>query len=186
MTTLQLELYVVGQSVRSLTAITNLKRILAASRLEGRYRLTIVDVLDQPETIGEQAHRFFRQSHLQRGLGGEKPAAGGRRGDRLLGEGQVCFGRRILCARGGATRPDTTPQIQLPRCAHHGSRGDAFLEPALGIVSQFNASSQQRPELRTGKPGLGCGTLDASGRDAQIDVVGDRFRDQGRQLGIAE
>lgn len=49
MNTLQLELYVVGQSVRSVTAIVNLKRILAANRLEGRYDLTIVDVLDQPD-----------------------------------------------------------------------------------------------------------------------------------------
>jgi circadian clock protein KaiB len=52
---LRLELYVVGESVRSLTAIANLKRILAANRLEGRYELTIVDVLDQPD-VAEAAN----------------------------------------------------------------------------------------------------------------------------------
>jgi circadian clock protein KaiB len=44
----RLELYVVGRSARSLAAIANLER-LCRSHLAGRYRLTIVDVLDQPE-----------------------------------------------------------------------------------------------------------------------------------------
>jgi circadian clock protein KaiB len=45
---MQLELYVVGQSARSLAAIANLEHI-CQRRLRGRYQLTIVDVLDQPE-----------------------------------------------------------------------------------------------------------------------------------------
>ncbi len=49
MTTLQLELYVTGRSMRSEAAIANLERILVRSRLEGRYQLVIVDVLDQPD-----------------------------------------------------------------------------------------------------------------------------------------
>jgi circadian clock protein KaiB len=46
--TVHLELYVVGQSARSLAAIANLERI-CRSWLEGRYELMIVDVLDHPE-----------------------------------------------------------------------------------------------------------------------------------------
>lgn len=49
MSNLQLELYVTGRSMRSEAAISNLERILAGSRLEGRYQLVIVDVLDQPD-----------------------------------------------------------------------------------------------------------------------------------------
>jgi circadian clock protein KaiB len=45
---LHLELYVVGQSTRSLTAISNLERI-CREHLDGRFELTIVDVLDHPE-----------------------------------------------------------------------------------------------------------------------------------------
>lgn len=43
-----LELYVVGQSARSITAIRNLERI-CRERLPGRVTVTIVDVLDHPE-----------------------------------------------------------------------------------------------------------------------------------------
>ena len=43
-----LELYIVGQSARSLAAITNLEKI-CRSRLEGRYELCIVDVLENPD-----------------------------------------------------------------------------------------------------------------------------------------
>jgi circadian clock protein KaiB len=46
--TIRLELYVVGQSARSMAAIANLERI-CRSWLDGRYELTIVDVLDHPE-----------------------------------------------------------------------------------------------------------------------------------------
>ena len=46
--TIHLELYVVGQSARSMAAIANLERI-CRSWLDGRYELTIVDVLDHPE-----------------------------------------------------------------------------------------------------------------------------------------
>lgn len=45
---LHLELYIVGQSARSVAAIANLERI-CRSHLDGRYRLTIVDVLEQPD-----------------------------------------------------------------------------------------------------------------------------------------
>jgi circadian clock protein KaiB len=48
MDTLHLELYVIGQSTRSLTAIANLERI-CREHLEGQFELTIVDVLDHPE-----------------------------------------------------------------------------------------------------------------------------------------
>ena len=48
MTKLRLELYVVGDSVRSQTAIANLRRILATS-LAGQFDLQIIDVLEQPE-----------------------------------------------------------------------------------------------------------------------------------------
>jgi len=43
-----LELYVIGQTSRSVAAISNLERI-CRTWLEGRYSLKIVDILDQPE-----------------------------------------------------------------------------------------------------------------------------------------
>ncbi len=46
------ELYVVGQSTRSVAAIANLERI-CRSRLAGRYRLDIIDVLDSPDAAEE-------------------------------------------------------------------------------------------------------------------------------------
>jgi circadian clock protein KaiB len=48
MSRLQLELYVMGQTARSQVAIANLERI-CQTRLAGRFALTIVDVLEQPE-----------------------------------------------------------------------------------------------------------------------------------------
>jgi circadian clock protein KaiB len=48
METFELELYVVGQSARSLAAIANLEKI-CRSHLEGNYQLRIVDVLENPE-----------------------------------------------------------------------------------------------------------------------------------------
>ncbi len=50
MVTIHLELYVVGQSTRSIAAIANLERI-CREHLDGRFDLdlVIVDVLDHPE-----------------------------------------------------------------------------------------------------------------------------------------
>jgi circadian clock protein KaiB len=48
METLHLELYVVGRSTRSLVAISRLQQI-CRDHLEGRFQLTIIDVLDNPE-----------------------------------------------------------------------------------------------------------------------------------------
>jgi circadian clock protein KaiB len=44
----QLRLYVAGQTPKSLTAFTNLKRI-CETHLSGRYRLEVVDLLKQPQ-----------------------------------------------------------------------------------------------------------------------------------------
>ena len=44
----QLRLYVTGQTSKSLTALANLKRI-CESHLEGRYRITVIDLLKRPE-----------------------------------------------------------------------------------------------------------------------------------------
>ncbi len=52
MTTFHLELYVIGQSVKSEMAIANVERI-CRDRLPGRYRLDIIDVLDHPEAAEE-------------------------------------------------------------------------------------------------------------------------------------
>lgn len=43
-----LRLYVAGQTARSLAAITNLRRI-CTEHLEGRYRITVVDLLEHPQ-----------------------------------------------------------------------------------------------------------------------------------------
>ena len=48
METLHLELYIVGQSSRSQTAVANLER-LCRGLPAGRCRVTIVDVLEHPE-----------------------------------------------------------------------------------------------------------------------------------------
>jgi circadian clock protein KaiB len=52
METLHLELYVIGQSARSLAAIANLERI-CRDHVAGRFELVIVDVLDHPEAAEE-------------------------------------------------------------------------------------------------------------------------------------
>ena len=43
----QLRLYVTGQTPKSLTAFTNLKRI-CENHLKGRYRIKVIDLLKQP------------------------------------------------------------------------------------------------------------------------------------------
>jgi circadian clock protein KaiB len=43
----RLRLYVAGQSPKSITALANLKR-LCESHLAGRYRIEVVDLLNQP------------------------------------------------------------------------------------------------------------------------------------------
>jgi circadian clock protein KaiB len=44
----QLRLYVTGQTPKSLTAFSNLKKI-CESRLKGRYRITVIDLLKRPQ-----------------------------------------------------------------------------------------------------------------------------------------
>ena len=44
----QLRLYVMGQTAKSLTAFANLKKI-CESNLKGRYRITVIDLVEQPE-----------------------------------------------------------------------------------------------------------------------------------------
>ena len=44
----QLRLYVMGQTFKSLTAFSNLKKI-CESLLKGRYHITVIDLLKQPQ-----------------------------------------------------------------------------------------------------------------------------------------
>jgi circadian clock protein KaiB len=44
----QLRLYVNGQTTKSLTAFSNLKKI-CESHLKGRYRITVIDLVEQPQ-----------------------------------------------------------------------------------------------------------------------------------------
>lgn len=44
----QLRLYVTGQTPKSLTAFSNLKKI-CESNLKGRYRITVIDLVKQPQ-----------------------------------------------------------------------------------------------------------------------------------------
>ena len=44
----QLRLYVTGQTPRSLAAFSNLKNI-CESHLKGRYRITVIDLLEKPQ-----------------------------------------------------------------------------------------------------------------------------------------
>lgn len=48
MSKMKLELYVMGQSARSRTAIENLRRI-CETKLVGQFELQIIDVLEQPQ-----------------------------------------------------------------------------------------------------------------------------------------
>jgi circadian clock protein KaiB len=48
MTKMRLELFVVGQSARSMAAVANLRRILDTN-LAGQFDLQIIDVLEQPD-----------------------------------------------------------------------------------------------------------------------------------------
>ena len=43
-----LRLYVMGQTPKSLTAFSNLKTV-CESHLKGRYRITVIDLLEQPQ-----------------------------------------------------------------------------------------------------------------------------------------
>jgi circadian clock protein KaiB len=50
----KLRLYVTGQTTKSLTAFSNLKKF-CESHLKGRYRITVVDLVKQPQLAkGEQ------------------------------------------------------------------------------------------------------------------------------------
>lgn len=50
----QLRLYVTGQTPKSLTAFSNLKKI-CESHLKGRYRITVIDLVKHPQlTKGDQ------------------------------------------------------------------------------------------------------------------------------------
>ena len=44
----QLRLYVTGQTPKSLTAFSNLKKI-CESHLKGRYRITVIDLVEHPQ-----------------------------------------------------------------------------------------------------------------------------------------
>ena len=44
----QLRLYVMDQTPKSVTALTNLKKI-CENHLKGRYRITVIDLLKQPQ-----------------------------------------------------------------------------------------------------------------------------------------
>jgi len=44
----QLRLYVTGQTAKSLTAFSNLKKI-CESHLKGRYRITVIDLAERPQ-----------------------------------------------------------------------------------------------------------------------------------------
>ena len=44
----QLRLYVIGDSVKSMTAFSNLKQI-CETHLKGRYRITLIDLLKKPQ-----------------------------------------------------------------------------------------------------------------------------------------
>lgn len=44
----QLSLYVVGQTIKSQAALTNLKRI-CETHLKGRYRITVIDLMKHPQ-----------------------------------------------------------------------------------------------------------------------------------------
>lgn len=44
----QLRLYVTGESLKSMTAFDNLKQ-LCENRLKGRYHITVIDLLEQPQ-----------------------------------------------------------------------------------------------------------------------------------------
>ena len=44
----QLRLYVTGETLKSVTAFANLKE-LCENRLKGRYRITVIDLLQKPE-----------------------------------------------------------------------------------------------------------------------------------------
>ena len=44
----ELRLYIAGQTARSLAAMANLKRI-CEEHLQGRYRIEVIDLLEQPQ-----------------------------------------------------------------------------------------------------------------------------------------
>ncbi len=47
-----LRLYIAGQSLKSMTAISNLKKI-CEEYLNGRYEIEVIDLLEYPELAGE-------------------------------------------------------------------------------------------------------------------------------------
>jgi len=64
MTKLRLDLFVVGQSTRSLAAVANLRRILDA-KMPGQFDLQIIDVLEQPDAA-EDANILATPTLLKR------------------------------------------------------------------------------------------------------------------------
>ena len=134
------------------------------------------------------AHAVVGQSHellagtnglacrldLQPGLGGEEPALGHERRNRLPRVLEVRLRRRGLR---GARRPavaHAAPEVELP-----GGGEDAALD-ARAVAGQLAAAAREdigrRLQLRPGKFRVEQRLLDARGADAQIGVVSDAPR----------
>ena len=141
-------------------------------------------VAGQAHELLARANGLARRLDLQPGLGGEEPALGHERRNRLSRVLEVRLRRRGLR---GARRPavaHAAPEVELP-----GRGEDAALD-ARAVAGQLAAAAREeidrRVELRARQLGVELRLLDARGADAQIGVVRDRFGDRRRQLIVVE
>ena len=140
-------------------------------------------VAGEPHELLARANGLAGRLDLQPGLGGEEPALGHERRDRLARVLEVGGRRRGLR---GARRPAVAhpaPQVELP-----GRGEDDALESRA--VAHLGAAVRKqigrRVQLRARKLGVELRLLDARGADAQVGVVRHGFGDRRSQLIVVE
>ena len=131
------------------------------------------------------ANGLARELRLQPRLGGEEPALGHERGDRLPRVLEVGRGRRGVGGARGAAVAHAAPEVELPRRLI--STPPWRPEPSPDSLPPPRAStSTDGYSFAPAELGVEQRLLDARRADAQIRVVGDRFGDRRRQLVVVE
>ena len=125
-----------------------------------------------------------RDLGLQAGLGGQEPALGDERGDRLARVLEVGLRRRGVGRGRGAAVSHAAPEVELPR--HRERRALQARAVARHLAAAAREQVDRRIELGAGELGVEQRLLDARRADAQVGVVGDGFGDGGGQLIVVE
>ena len=138
----------------------------------------------QADELLARANGLACRLDLQPGLGGEEPALGHERRNRLSRVLEIRLRRRGLR---GARRPavaHAAPEIELP------GRGEHAALEARAVAGQLAAAAREdidrRVQLRPGQLGVELRLLDTRRAHAQVGVVRDGLGDRRRQLIVVE